>query len=177
MCAHSLPFTARGERKLLSWKKFWYISISSHPKLWQEIRRCQPSWYYQNLCMDRSYKTLNIHMHKAAKGRDLQTGGDKVLPGETAAPFLNSLVWVSLRGGPAMSHGEAQLDTFALVAEGQVPHGQAACAGKLPWNPACATRIPKVTRVRSSWKFQIGDGIVFLAAFFTKTKSKDGICD
>lgn len=118
-----------------------------------------------------------LYIHKAAKGRDLQTGEDKVLPGEAAALFLNSPFWVSLRGGPAMSPGEAQLHTFGLVVEGQVPHGQAAQAGKLPWNPACPTPVPKATRVRSSWKFQIGGGIVFLATFFTKTKPKDGICD
>lgn len=36
--------------------------------------------------------TLNVRIHKAAKGSDFQTGGDKVLPGEAAAPLLNSLV-------------------------------------------------------------------------------------
>lgn len=117
-----------------------------------------------------------LYMHRAAKGKDFQTDGDKVLPGEAAGLFLNSPFWVSLRGGPAMLPGEAQLHTLALVV-GQVPHGQAAQAGKLPWNPACPTRVPKATRVRSSWKFQIGCGIVFLATFFTNTKSKDGICD
>lgn len=104
-------------------------------------------------------------MHKAAKGRDLQTGGDKVLPGEAAGPFLKSLVWVSLRGGPAVSPGEARLGTVALLAEDSGSP------------PACTSRVPEAARVRSSREFQIEGGIVFLATFFTETKSKDGICD
>lgn len=181
MCVRSLPFIASGERKHLSWKKFWYISISSHPKLWQEIRRRQPSWYYQNLCMDRSYETLNVYIRQLREG-ELWRGGSLDRQGQGLARrgshsiFEQPGLSVAEKGPSNVTWRSSAWCICSHSRRLKFPmggqHGQGSCL------ETCLHHLgPKAARVRSSWKFQIGGGVVFLAAFFTKTKSRDGIWD
>lgn len=70
----SSPFTI-DDWKYLCCTKFRYINLFSHPKWWQERRRCRPSCWYQNLCMDKTSETVWCVEMKAAEGLWTQQRG------------------------------------------------------------------------------------------------------
>jgi len=70
----SSPFTI-DDWKYLCCTKFRYINLFSHPKWWQERRRCRPSCWYQNLCMDKTSEAVWCVEMKAAEGLWTQQRG------------------------------------------------------------------------------------------------------